>query len=39
VSAPSPRSPVIFIAAGEESGDLHGAALARALASASPARG
>ena len=31
MSAPSPRSPVIFIAAGEESGDLHGAALARAL--------
>ena len=31
MSAPSPRSPVVFIAAGEESGDLHGAALARAL--------
>jgi lipid-A-disaccharide synthase len=31
VSAPSPRPPVIFISAGEESGDLHGAALARAL--------
>ena len=31
MSAPSPRSPVIFISAGEESGDLHGAALARAL--------
>jgi len=31
VTAPSPRSPVIFISAGEESGDLHGAALARAL--------
>lgn len=31
MSAPLPRSPVIFISAGEESGDLHGAALARAL--------
>jgi lipid-A-disaccharide synthase len=31
VSAPSARAPVIFISAGEESGDLHGAALARAL--------
>jgi len=31
VTAPSARSPVIFISAGEESGDLHGAALARAL--------
>ncbi|HEX6751054.1 MAG TPA: lipid-A-disaccharide synthase [Longimicrobium sp.] len=31
MSAPSLRSPVIFISAGEESGDLHGAALARAL--------
>jgi lipid-A-disaccharide synthase len=31
VSAPGSRSPVIFISAGEESGDLHGAALARAL--------
>lgn len=30
MSAPS-SSPVIFISAGEESGDLHGAALARAL--------
>jgi lipid-A-disaccharide synthase len=36
VSAPSPRSPVIFIAAGEESGDLHGAALARALTARFP---
>jgi lipid-A-disaccharide synthase len=31
VSAPLPHSPVIFVSAGEESGDLHGAALARAL--------
>jgi lipid-A-disaccharide synthase len=31
VSAPLPRSPTIFVSAGEESGDLHGAALARAL--------
>jgi lipid-A-disaccharide synthase len=31
VSAPASRAPVIFISAGEESGDLHGAALARAL--------
>lgn len=31
MSAPSSRAPVIFISAGEESGDLHGAALARAL--------
>jgi lipid-A-disaccharide synthase len=36
VSTPSPRSPVIFIAAGEESGDLHGAALARALTARFP---
>lgn len=31
MSAPASRAPVIFISAGEESGDLHGAALARAL--------
>lgn len=31
MSAPLPHSPVIFVSAGEESGDLHGAALARAL--------